>query len=216
MTIIFNTAPQGSVEWLEARRGVITASRFKDACDKLKSGEPSKAALSYAMDLARERAGGTPPPVYVNGAMRTGTEQEPLARMAYEARTGYLVEEVGFAYTEDRKFGASVDGLINDDGTWECKVMVASATLFQAVVDGDISEYRLQCVGALWLLTRKWCDLTLWCPDMPRQLHIVRIERNEAEIDKLVTDLMSFERLVNQLTAKLIVKLAEPLTIAAA
>lgn len=208
MSIIFNEAPQGSVEWLEARKGCITASRFNDACDRLKGGEPSKAALAYAMDLARERAGGTPPPVYVNGAMKMGTEQEPLARMAYEARTGYLVEEVGFAHTVDRKFGASVDGLVNDDGTWECKTMVASATLFAAVVDGDISAYRRQCVGAMWLLHRKWCDLTLWCPDMPRQLHVVRIERDDNEIDRLVSDLMAFERRVSELTAKLMAKQA--------
>jgi len=37
MTIIWNTAPQGSDEWLAARCGVITASRFRDARDKLKS-----------------------------------------------------------------------------------------------------------------------------------------------------------------------------------
>ena len=39
--MIFETHAQGSPEWLQSRAGVITASRFKDACDTLKSGAPS-------------------------------------------------------------------------------------------------------------------------------------------------------------------------------
>jgi hypothetical protein len=54
--MIHHQHEQGSDEWLQARRGVITGSRFKDARDKLKSGAPSKAALSYAMDLAARKA----------------------------------------------------------------------------------------------------------------------------------------------------------------
>ena len=80
---------QGSEEWLTARRGKITGSRFKDARDKLKGGQPSKACLGYAMDVARERIGGSAPSKFQNAAMRTGTEQEPFARAMYEARTGF-------------------------------------------------------------------------------------------------------------------------------
>ena len=71
---------QGSEDWLAYRRGVITGSRFKDARDKLKNGQPSKACLDYARDLARERLGGKAPAKFQNAAMRTGTEQEPFAR----------------------------------------------------------------------------------------------------------------------------------------
>ena len=208
--MIFDTNPQGSDAWLDARRGVCTASRFKDALDVTKKGEPSSKCLGYALDLARERCGGIVMPMYQNGAMRMGTEQEPFARMAYEGDTGRLVEEVGFAYTEDRKFGVSVDGLIDDDGIFECKTLVSSATLFQAVVDGDISEYRAQCIGALWLLGRKWVDLCLWAPDLPRKLHPVRIARDDDEIEKLESGLMAFEKLVSGYEAKLRAKIALP------
>ena len=53
--IIHTDLEQGSEAWHQARRGVVTGSRFKDARDKLKSGAPSKAAMDYAKDLARER-----------------------------------------------------------------------------------------------------------------------------------------------------------------
>jgi len=199
MDLIFHKAPQGTPEWLDARRGAITGSRFKDCRDKLKGGSPSKKCQDYAMDVARERVGGRAPEIFANAAMRTGTEQEPFARAAYEAKTGNFVEEAGFITTEDGLFGVSVDGLVDDDGIIEIKTMVSSGTLFTAVVDGDISAYTDQCNGAMWLLGRKWVDLVLWAPDLEpigRQLTIIRIERDDNAIEDLEADLMAFERMV--------------------
>ncbi len=188
---------QGSDEWLTARRGKITGSRFKDARDKLKGGQPSKACLGYAMDVARERIGGSAPPKFQNAAMRTGTEQEPFARAMYEARTGHMVDEAGFYLSDDAVFGLSPDGLIDDDGVLEIKTMVSSDTLFTAVADGDLSAYMDQCLGYLWLLGRQWVDLVLWCPDL-NHMAIHRITRNEDAIEALEADLMAFARLVTQ------------------
>lgn len=195
--IYFSSHPQGTPEWVTERRGIVTGSRFKDAREKLKGGQPSKACIAYAMDLARERIGGIAPSKFQNAAMRLGTEQEPLARMAYERRTGNLVNEVGFFYTDDRFFGGSVDGLIDDDGVLEIKTMVSSDTLFTAVADGDLSAYMDQCLGYLWLLGRQWVDLVLWAPDLDLMV-IHRINRDEDAIEKLESDLMAFARMVAQ------------------
>lgn len=188
---------QGSEEWLTARRGKITGSRFKDARDKLKGGQPSKACLGYAMDVARERIGGSAPSKFQNAAMRTGTEQEPFARAMYEARTGHMVDEAGVYLSDDAVFGLSPDGLIDEDGVVEIKTMVSSDTLFTAVADGDVSAYMDQCLGYLWLLGRQWVDLILWCPDL-NHMAIHRITRDEDAIEALEADLMSFSRLVTQ------------------
>lgn len=200
-SLVIHSHPQGSPEWAESRRGVITGSRFRDCRDKLKNGAPSKKCIGYAMDVARERIGGRSPDSFVNFAMRVGTEQEPYARVAYEAKTKLFVEEAGFITTDDRLFGISVDGLVEDDGIIEIKTMVSSDTLFTAVVDGDISDYLDQCNGAMWLLGRKWVDLILWAPDLEpigRHLTIHRIERDDDTIDELETDLLEFERLVSR------------------
>lgn len=199
----FYTDPQGSEEWLAARRAVVTASRFRDCRDKLKSGAPSKACLSYAMDVARERCGGVLLPMFANAAMRMGSEQEQFARQSYEAATGEFVEEVGLACTDDRKFGVSVDGLIGTDGIYECKTMVSSDTLFTVIVDGDISAYVDQCNGAMWLLGRQWVDLHLWVADLPALSRVIRIERNDDAIEALEADLMKFEALVSKFEAEL-------------
>ena len=241
--ITFHTAPQGSPEWLAARRGVCTGSRFKDARDRsdglddkqrtyvdairagktetearaeagYKSAPTSETvakaiagtlekkwgakAIGYARDLARERLGGQAPDAFIRDVYRdTGHASEKDARVAMEAKFGLLIDEAGFAVTEDRRFGLSVDGLIDPDGTWECKAMVSSNTLFDALVDGDIQEYRDQCQGGLWLTGRKYALLTLWAPDFERpMLPPIRVERDEAYIEALEEDLMAFERLV--------------------
>lgn len=195
--MIHHNHEQGSEAWLAARKGCITGSRFKDCRDKLKSGGPSKACIAYAQDTARERIGGIAPAKFQNAAMRTGTEQEPLARLAYERRTGNLVEEVCFFTTEDGLFGLSPDGLIDDGGVLEIKTMVSSDTLFTAVADGDLSAYMDQCLGYLWLLGRQWVDLVLWAPDLDLMV-IHRIHRDEDAIEKLESDLMAFARMVKQ------------------
>lgn len=197
---------QGSAEWLEARRGVITGSKFREARERLKSGAPSAKALLYAQDVARERCGGTAGQRFANAAMRYGTEQEPFARAAYERKTGALVEPVGFFKTDDGLFGLSPDGLLDDDGVLEIKTMVSSDTFFTAVVAGDISEYIDQCNGYLWLLGRQWVDLVLWAPDMEHMgmaLTIRRITRDEAAIEKLEADLMAFAKTVTDFETKL-------------
>jgi hypothetical protein len=206
MMLIHHDHEQGSPEWLAARKGAITGSRFKDCRDRLKSGAPSKACISYAMDTARERLGGSAPAKFQNAAMRTGSEQEAFARIAYESRTGNLVEEVGFFTTEDGLFGLSPDGLIDDDGVLEIKTMVSSDTLFTAVGDGDISEYIDQCTGYLWMLGRQWVDLVLWAPDLKDlglEMTIRRITRDETSIEALEKDLLAFADLVKTYESKL-------------
>ncbi len=205
MTYIY-TAEQGSEEWLAARRGVVTCSRFKDARERKRDGSMTDKCQGYAMDLARERAGGAAPQVYVNAAMRQGTEQEPLARAAYAEQQGLHVEQTGFWTTDDGMFGASPDGLVGENGLIEIKTMVSSQTLFRAVVNRDLSDYLDQINGALWISGRSWCDLVLWAPDLEpigRHLTVIRITRDEDEIDAMVSDLMEFSRLVTRLETQL-------------
>jgi exodeoxyribonuclease (lambda-induced) len=158
------------------------------------------------MDVARERCGGKAADVYQNAAMRFGTEQEPLARAAYEKASGNVVFEVGFITDAEGYFGLSPDGLIDDDGVLEIKTMVSSDTLFKAVVDGDISAYIDQCNGYLWMLGRQWVDLVLWAPDLAElglAMKVIRIERDQSAIDALETDLIAFLGMVRENESKL-------------
>ena len=85
---------QGSVEWMESRLGRVTASRLVDVLAKLKTGEAA-ARANYRAELVAERLTGKAAESFTNAAMKWGTDCEPLARAAYEAEFGVLVDEVG-------------------------------------------------------------------------------------------------------------------------
>lgn len=207
--VIFN-CKQGSAEWKAARAGVITASNFKLARSFLKSGpnkgDYTEAAKDYAFRLAIERISGEPlDEGFETWQMRRGHELEPLARMAHEAKTGQLVEEVGFVTTDDGLFGVSADGFIGDGGGAEYKCFVAPEKLRSILIAGDISDVIDQCDGGMWLTGRKWWEFCLYCPALPehRQLTIHRIERDDNRIDSLENDLMKFAALVAEFETEL-------------
>lgn len=207
------TAPQGSDEWLQARVGKITASRYKDARDRLKPvkgearGKPSAKCIGYAAQVAVERIAGRPiDKVFQNWQMREGQEQEPHARNAYDVETGNVVQEVGSIVTDDDLFLYSPDGLIGDDGLLEIKTLLSGDVILRVIGDGDLSEYMDQCMGGLWITGRKWIDLVLWAPALDpigRALTIHRIERDEDAIEALEADLIEFAGMVQKAERKL-------------
>ena len=189
---------QGSPEWKQARAGKVTASRAKDARDKLKSGAASGKQIAYACQVALERLSGQPADAtFENWQMREGHVQEPIARAAYERRTGNLVDEVGAFATDDDLFLYSPDGLIDGDGLLEVKTLFSPERIMTIVGNGDVSDFIDQCMFGLWLTGRQWIDLVVWVPSLER-LTIKRIDRDEDYIEAMETDLMAFSRLVTQ------------------
>lgn len=240
---------QGTSEWLQARSGAATASRFADAIstvgglteqqqkyvDAVRSGmsekeammqagykakpvaaiitralngekteEPSDIARRYAADIAIERISGIPygePPK--TWLLERGHELEDRARIAYEALTGYLVEETGVALTDDRKFGYSTDGM-PEDGLIEIKCPIDSIKIATMWRTGDVSEYMHQMQGGMWITGRKWCDFIMYCPDLAsvgKDLFVKRIHRDDKFIDDMVNKLLSFNELVDEYEA---------------
>lgn len=200
--MIFHDHEQGTDAWLACRAGVITASRFKDARDRLKNGTPSGKCSGYAAQVALERIAGRPvDKVFENWQMREGKEQEQFARIAYENKTGNLVEEVGFITTDDRLFGYSPDGMIDSDGLVEIKTILSGDVALKVCGHHDLSGYMDQCLGGLWLTGRKWIDLVIWCPALEpigKHLAIHHIARDDDAINELESDLMAFLQMVNE------------------
>lgn len=205
--IVYSSLLQGSDEWKTRRAGRITASRCKDARDVLKSGNPSQKQMAYACQVAVERIAGRPiDQPFESWQMKEGTLQEPFARMAYEERTGYLVEEVGAYATDDDAFLYSPDGAIDDDGLLEIKTIISAERIIAVVANADYSDFMDQCLFGLWLTARAWIDLAVWAPALEpigAALTIHRIHRDEAAIEALEADLMAFRGLVSGYESKL-------------
>ena len=206
MTIIVD-CEQGTPEWHAARVGAITASRCKDACDTLKNGQPSAKALGYAAQVAMERVAGVScDDTFVNFAMRRGTELEPAARSAYEAHTGNLVQPAGMVFTDDRWFGYSTDGFVEDDGAIEIKCPLSPLVVVSMWREQDLSDYMHQMQMGLWITGRQWVDFVMYDPRLaPVNKHkfIRRVRRDENFIERMEEDLMRFRRIVEGFEAAL-------------
>lgn len=184
---------QGSLTWLLERVGHCTASRFADVLDRLKNGSRGAKSKTYLMEVVCERITGRPVEHYVNSAMEHGTATEPLARMAYEARTGNMVAQPGFLHHPTIEWvGGSVDGLVDDDGMIEIKCPTTSTHIKTLL--GTECEHLPQIQGYLWITGRTWCDFVSFDPRMPEHLRLFvqRIERDDEYIARLEGDVIQF------------------------
>lgn len=195
---------QGSVEWLMARIGFASGSRFKDVLDILKTGKPGAKRTTYLWELVSERLTGKPIEHFVNAAMEWGTAYEGEARMAYEAQTGNMVAEQGFIHHPTVAMcGGSVDGFVDDDGIVEIKCPTTSTHL-KTVLSGEC-EHLPQIMGYLWITGRKWADFVSYDPRLPAplNLHIQRIERDDEYIGNLDREVKQFLIEVRDIVSKL-------------
>lgn len=198
---------QGTPEWLEARIGAVTASRCKDACDTLKNGQLSAKAMGYAAQVAMERVAQVScDDTFVNFAMRRGTELEPEARKAYEAHSGNLVQPAGIVFTDDRWFGYSTDGFVEDDGAIEIKCPLSPLVVVSMWRDKNLAEYMHQMQMGLWITGRKWIDFVMYDPRLAKvgkSLFVQRVHRNEAFIEQMEESLIRFRRTVDDFESAL-------------
>ena len=163
---IFEELEQGSPEWLEARRGIVTASVVGQLVTP-STIKPAKNDKSRAlvMSLAAERITGIIEPVFPSRDMERGTYEEPIIRGLY-AEHFAPVKEIGFmtrVITRDTypvKIGYSPDGLVGDDGLIEIKSRNQKRQVESVLdVDAAIAEHMPQMQAGLLATGRAWCDL---------------------------------------------------------
>jgi len=199
------SAPQGSAAWLAERAGAATCSRFKDVLARTKSGEAAT-RRNYKAQLVVERLTGEPMESYQNAAMAHGTASEPLAREAYEAFSGNLVEQIGFRQHPTIEWcGGSVDGLVDDEGIIEIKAPYVPSVHLDTLLNGMPPEHMPQTQGLMLVLDRQWCDFISWDVRFPEhlQLYVERVERNDAYIETLQKEVITFLKEVQSLHDRL-------------
>jgi putative phage-type endonuclease len=184
---------QRTDEWFAARLGKVTASRVADVVAKTKNGYGASRE-NYMAQLICERLTGKPTEMFSNAAMEWGTQTEPQARAAYSAKTGELVEEVGFIPHHDIPgSGASPDGFVGD-GLIEIKCP-NTATHLEYVLSGKPPEkYMTQMQWQMAVTGAPWCDFVAYDPRLPEhlQLLIVRVERDATRIAELEAEVRKF------------------------
>ena len=184
---------QGTTEWFAARCGKVTASRVADIIAKTKAGF-STSRDNYMAQLVCERMTGKPAESFSNSAMQWGTDTEPFARAAYEAKADILVSEVGFIdHPWITMSGASPDGLAGD-GLVEIKCP-NTATHIQTLLDQKVPEkYITQMMWQMACTERPWCDFVSFDQRMQEkyQLFIKRINFDKELVDSLENSVIQF------------------------
>lgn len=217
LTLPAEFAPQGSPEWLAARRGRFTASRFKDLVtagtgqakqNRAKTG-PSDTAQKYIRQVAGEILTSTTAESYEGKAMWWGSEWEEDARICYGDLNNVAVEEVGFVQHEhEPRVGSSPDGLVGDPGTIEIKCPHTTAQHLLHLLDGVPTEHLPQIQGNLWVLNRYWCDFVSYDSritfpnSLPVALVVIRVERDDEYIENLEAAVFGAVRSLNEILAR--------------
>jgi len=196
-------AVQGTPEWLAARAGRVTASMISNVLMK-----PETAGFrDYQAQLVAEILTGKPQGSdYTNIHMQFGSETEPLARSAYEAETGFSVDEVGLCiHPTIERAGASPDGLVGNSGLVEIKCPKVATHLAYLIAGVVPAGYKNQMMWQMACTGLDWCDFVSFRPDLPEhlQLFIVRFKRESAKILELETAVISFLSTVDAMLAKL-------------
>lgn len=200
--------------WLHQRAGCLTASRAAAVLNRSKrDGKPLQAYYDLKAQLVAERVTGECIGIGTTAAMQWGIDHEADARAAYEAATGVCVDLVGFIpHPKIKWFGASPDGLIDDDGLIEIKCP-NTVTHLKRVAEGVVpAEYRPQMLVQLLCTGRKWCDFADFDPRLQgpyarHQLFVVRFEPSAEELEDAEQKCVAFLKEVEDEMQKLLEKI---------
>lgn len=191
---------QGSDEWHDQRRGIVTASvvgRLLTASGKPANNDTSR---TLTAQLVAERITGWTDPVFVSDDMLRGTDDEPRAVEVYAAHfapvtaTGFMVRVF-----EGFRIGYSPDGLVGDDGLIEVKSRRAKKQLQTILEDSVPAENMAQLQCGLLVSGRAWVDYVSYCGGMP--LYVKRVEPDTEWFEAIIAAVTTFEATAAQMVA---------------
>jgi putative phage-type endonuclease len=178
---------QGTAEWLEARRGLLTASGVAS----IMGDSPFASAAVYMRRLVTETIDG---PVELDAPpLNWGKENEHNARRLYEFLHDVQVEETGlWTNTWDLiPVGASPDGLVGEEGLVELKcpygIRNEEKPQFKSIF--RMPHYMHQVQMQLRITDRKWCDFFQWTPHGHKY---ERVSREDKWFDEVIEPMKEF------------------------
>lgn len=199
--VIHRDVEQGSQEWLDLRKGILTASEMRLIITPKLAVADNDAVKTHLYELLAQRVTGYVEPHFESYDMERGKFDEEHARAKYSEHFA-PVEEVGFI-TSDRlgfTIGYSPDGLVGDDGLIEVKSRVQKhqmKTLVEHVAKGEIPpDYMIQCQTGLMVSERKWLDFVSYSGGM--RMPVVRCYPDPVVQDAIANAARVFEQRLHE------------------
>lgn len=199
------TVQQGTDEWLDLRRGRITASHLGDVLANPKTKRYQKYMRQIVLELLGE--------VNVEEApewARHGRENEPRALKGYEWKYDVDVEHDIFLIHKKYDFiSCSPDGLVlpnYDEGLEiKCRALYKNYRAARAYAEANNgtpkcapAEYRPQIQGAMWLTGfRYWWYVNYYIGDdldggITQKIWRNKVARDQSLIDKMEQSCLDF------------------------
>lgn len=192
---------QGSPEWHDQRRGMVTASVVGQLVTPTLKVASNDYSRGLTATLAAERITGFTEPTYMNADMWRGREDEPQARETYALHFDTPVAEVGFLVEDKWGFsiGFSPDGLVGDDGLIEIKSRRGKKQVQTVLSKSVPPENYLQVQCGLLVSGRDWLDYVSFCGGM--HLWVTRVYPDTQAHAAIVDAVTQFESNVEQMVS---------------
>ena len=171
---------QGTQEWLDARKGKMTASHAQEI------GNQGKGLETYVNQLMAEFYSNGEKVQFTSEHIERGHEMEDQARSKYCFDNGVEVTNVGFI-EHNNMVGCSPDGLVGKDGMIEIKCP-ADNGYFQYLLNGEKeidTKYMWQMQMNLMITGRKWCDFIAYNQNYEKSMFIHRVFPDQTAFIKL-------------------------------
>ena len=197
---ILDNLEQGTPEWHDARRGIVTASvvgKLLTPTLKVADNDTSRALTTT---LAAERITGFTEETPMNSDMWRGVDSEPYARDIYSGHYQQAVE-CGFMVREEAGWtlGYSPDGLVGNEGLVEIKAPRAKTHLRTILAAEVPAHYMAQCQAGLLVSGRKWLDFVSYVGGMP--LWVCRVYPDPRWVKPIIAAVTQFEQNAAEIVA---------------
>ena len=156
-----NDLVQGSAEWFEARRAILTGIGFTKVITP--KGKPSSQQDDYMDKLVAEYTTEIVDETFKSDWMKRGNELEPEAADIFAYERDVIVEEVGIVYRDkDKLMSCSPDRFWFSGSNSQLKGLEIkcpkASTFVKYVREGILpDEYKAQVIGSMLV-----CGMTEW------------------------------------------------------
>ena len=194
---IYTEIEQGTPEWLELRKGIITSTVVKSLITptfKLAENDKTRKAI---WRLASERITDHLEDSFYSSDMERGHFEEPLARDLYggAVEVGFITNKIGGVTV-----GYSPDGLVGENGLIEIKSAKQSIQV-ERIVSGVVPvEHLPQIHYGMLVSGREWCDFISYSNGMPMQ--VIRVEKDLKIQDVLIEAIQIAETKIQNVIAE--------------
>lgn len=140
---------QGSLEWMQARAGIVTASELDALVSPTWEIRKGQMPATYLAKKVAESWLGGPLADFTSWDMEQGQILQQEAADWYSLEYGKDIRSIGFITTDDGRVGCSPDGLLGDDSGIEIKCPESWTHVNYLLGGGVPKEYLAQCHGSM-------------------------------------------------------------------